>query len=242
MHFNMIEQRRAIFPAALEIQVLSFDGNRPRRALGIQQQKEREHQWDVMRHASEGFANDLIARRRIQRALSIVSRPAIVKAKSNPFEEFGHAGIVAIDAAELTAQHGFGAHVGRKAVVENNVRLQWRHDYVGCAHGVADAPESPRRGGSARRAGLQQQAHLPAVGVRVLVRHDGALTDDFLVNGIAPLDPNETRRYSQQIKATRQPVALREGQLGARPGEIIGKDKSTVSRKLNSEPRSRRGR
>src|SRR6202000_2538270 len=47
MHLDMIEQQRSIASRALEIQLVSLDGYRPRRAFGVQQEKEREQERNV---------------------------------------------------------------------------------------------------------------------------------------------------------------------------------------------------
>jgi hypothetical protein len=42
MHFQMIEQRRPIFPMALSVQSIPFDGDRARGAICVEEQEKPE--------------------------------------------------------------------------------------------------------------------------------------------------------------------------------------------------------
>src|ERR1700674_4924864 len=101
MHFNMIEQRRAISCQTLAIEDASLDRYRSRCSLGVQKQKECEKQWNVMCDGSKRFSNDILARIRIPCRFLIVLQPPVVEPEPNPLEQITHAGIVRLAQAGI---------------------------------------------------------------------------------------------------------------------------------------------
>ena len=106
MHFDMIEQRRAISCQTPAIEDAPLDRYRSRCSLGVQQQKECEKQWNVMCDGSKRFSNDVLARIRIPCGFLIVLQPPVVEPESNPLEQITHAGIVGLrQAGTFASQH-----------------------------------------------------------------------------------------------------------------------------------------